>query len=326
MFKKRKQSSNVRKRPRQRQAKSTTSDDSDAPQNDVFHNNHNNSSDDNDDDDEALVISRGTANKTKKSKFSSVSTKASTSKSALVQEYKTGFGPKTGKELATAHSEYTKDETKADIAAAEAAKVGEEDEKGNKLYTGNKGSRNKFLAGPLRAPAFVRTTCVFDYQPNICKDYKETGFCGFGDSCIYLHDRSDTVAGWQLEAQWEAKKKEEEKRKERQMNRFLKCTEVGSDSNIENSDDEGQNIASSDDDLPFACYICRQKFTDPVVTSCGHYFCEKCIMASYKNNPACPICKKDTLGVFNYPQKLFAKRKKLGCKTWEEYFVKLSRN
>jgi RING finger protein 113A len=30
--------------------------------------------------------------------------------------------------------------------------------------------------GPIRAPAFIRTTSRFDYQPNICKDYKETGF------------------------------------------------------------------------------------------------------------------------------------------------------
>ena len=40
--------------------------------------------------------------------------------------------------------------------------------------------RNKFLAGPIRAPTNIRTTCRFDYQPDICKDYKDTGFCGFG--------------------------------------------------------------------------------------------------------------------------------------------------
>ena len=48
---------------------------------------------------------------------------------------------------------------------------------------------NKFTGtqGPLRAPAFVRTTARFDYQPDICKDYKETGFCGYGDQCKYVH-------------------------------------------------------------------------------------------------------------------------------------------
>jgi RING finger protein 113A len=37
--------------------------------------------------------------------------------------------------------------------------------------------RNK---GPIRAPSNLRVTVRWDYQPDICKDYKETGFCGFG--------------------------------------------------------------------------------------------------------------------------------------------------
>lgn len=31
--------------------------------------------------------------------------------------------------------------------------------------------------GPIRAPSFLRATCRFDYAPDICKDYKETGLC-----------------------------------------------------------------------------------------------------------------------------------------------------
>lgn len=34
--------------------------------------------------------------------------------------------------------------------------------------------------GPIRAPDFLRATTRWDYQPDICKDYKETGYCGFG--------------------------------------------------------------------------------------------------------------------------------------------------
>ncbi len=34
--------------------------------------------------------------------------------------------------------------------------------------------------GPIRAPANLRATVRWDYQPDLCKDYKETGFCGFG--------------------------------------------------------------------------------------------------------------------------------------------------
>ena len=57
--------------------------------------------------------------------------------------------------------------------------------------------------GPIRAPSNLRATVRWDYQPDICKDYKETGFCGFGDSCKFLHDRSDYKHGWQLEQDWE---------------------------------------------------------------------------------------------------------------------------
>lgn len=53
--------------------------------------------------------------------------------------------------------------------------------------------------GPLRASSHIRTTVRFDYQPDICKDYKETGFCGYGDSCKFVHDRSDYKSGWELE-------------------------------------------------------------------------------------------------------------------------------
>lgn len=42
---------------------------------------------------------------------------------------------------------------------------------------GNAGSNS---IGPMRAPSNIRSTVRWDYQPDICKDYKETGFCGFG--------------------------------------------------------------------------------------------------------------------------------------------------
>ena len=55
------------------------------------------------------------------------------------------------------------------------------------------------MHGPLRANVNVRSTVRFDYQPDICKDYKETGYCGYGDSCKFVHDRSDYKSGWELE-------------------------------------------------------------------------------------------------------------------------------
>ena len=61
--------------------------------------------------------------------------------------------------------------------------------------------------GPLRAPKNVRNTCRFDYQPDVCKDYKDTGYCGFGDTCKFLHDRGDYKAGWQIERDWQEKQR-----------------------------------------------------------------------------------------------------------------------
>eukprot|EP00116_Pleurobrachia_bachei_P005164 sb/3465426/ len=57
-------------------------------------------------------------------------------------------------------------------------------------------------AGPIRRPDHLRATVRWDYAPDVCKDYKETGFCGFGDSCKFMHDRSDYKSGWQLEREW----------------------------------------------------------------------------------------------------------------------------
>jgi RING finger protein 113A len=204
-------------------------------------------------------------------------------------------------------------------APAATASSSTEDGDNGKVYQGqNAGqSRNKFLAGPLKAPSFVRTTCRFDYQPDICKDYKDTGFCGFGDTCIYLHDRGDTLTGWQLEAQYEEKKKAEKEQREKEMDRFLARAsgEAG-----EEEDDAAAAVAN--DGLPFACYICRKPFTEPLVTNCGHYYCQACIMKHVRQGtPACPICSKDTGGVFNHPAKLISKKRRLvgGKATWEEF-------
>lgn len=98
--------------------------------------------------------------------------------------------------------------------------------------------------GPIRAPANLRATVRWDYQPDICKDYKETGFCGFGDSCKFLHDRSDYKLGWQLE----------------------RDAATGDYDNSGDEDDKKYEIDDDEDALPFKCFICRETFTDPIMT------------------------------------------------------------
>lgn len=148
----------------------------------------------------------------------------------------------------------------------------------------------KMSVGPQRAPANLRVTQRFDYQPDICKDYKETGFCGYGDSCIFLHDRGDYKTGWQLEKEWEDAQKNNTRFGSSDPNQYA----------ISDADD-------SDDELPFACLICRKEFTNPVVTRCNHYFCEACAIKNYKKSPKCFACGSPTQGVFNTAKKLLEK-------------------
>nr|CAL26165.1 CG4973 [Drosophila melanogaster]CAR93256.1 CG4973-PA [Drosophila melanogaster] len=143
-------------------------------------------------------------------------------------------------------------------------------------------------SGPIRAPAHLRATVRWDYQPDICKDYKETGYCGFGDSCKFLHDRSDYKAGWQLEMDHENQR----------------TGDVDSD-----GDDIKYEIHSDEETLPFKCHICRQSFVNPVVTKCKHYFCEKCALAQYKKSQRCIICSQQTNGIFNPAKELIARLK-----------------
>jgi RING finger protein 113A len=175
---------------------------------------------------------------------------------------------------------------------------------------------NKFLAGPIKAPTNIRTTCRFDYQPDICKDYKDTGFCGFGDTCIYLHDRGDTLSGWQLEQQWQQEQEVKKKKQQEQMDAFI----IGANGN--KTDKSTSSAIMDEDGIPFACHVCRNHFTDPVVTNCGHYFCQSCILAHVKESSSlCPVCNKDTHGVFHEPTKLLSKKRKASGRdsSWKEF-------
>ncbi|MGH0154477.1 UNVERIFIED_CONTAM: hypothetical protein FKN15_046837 [Acipenser sinensis] len=126
--------------------------------------------------------------------------------------------------------------------------------------------------GPIRAPDHLRATVRWDYQPDICKDYKETGFCGFGaaSSCTTAPDYKH---GWQIE-------------------RELDEGRYGA------NDDENYEVSSDEEDLPFKCIICRESFKNPVITN-QHYFCESCALQHYRKSQRCYVCNEQTNGVFN---------------------------
>lgn len=140
--------------------------------------------------------------------------------------------------------------------------------------------------GPVKAPTNVRTITVTDFAPDVCKDYKLTGYCGFGDSCKFLHTRDNYKQGWQLDKEWEKAGKEPSK------------------------DKKGEDDMTEEEkmlkDIPFKCIICKDDYKNPIVTKCGHYFCEKCAMQRYikEKKKTCANCGADTAGSFAIAKKL----------------------
>ncbi|KAH8702417.1 hypothetical protein BGW36DRAFT_290584 [Talaromyces proteolyticus] len=149
--------------------------------------------------------------------------------------------------------------------------------------------------GPMKAATNIRTVTFTDMAPDVCKDYKQTGFCGFGDSCKFAHIREAYAHGWQLDRDWEIKTK----------GKKLAGRTVASQENrgkgVEEDEDEDNKLLES---IPFACIICKSDYKSPIVTKCGHYFCEPCALQRYRKNPSCAACGAGTGGVFNVAKKL----------------------
>ncbi|OLL27044.1 Pre-mRNA-splicing factor cwc24 [Neolecta irregularis DAH-3] len=146
--------------------------------------------------------------------------------------------------------------------------------------------RESGAVGPVKAPQNIRQITIIDYQPDVCKDYKETGYCGYGDSCKFLHDRGDYKAGWQLDREWETVQRRDQ-----------------------TSTKPPASDVDSEEDLPFVCLICRCEYSSPIVTKCGHFFCEACAIKRYKKNPSCLVCGAGTMGIFHPAKKLEGKIK-----------------
>jgi RING finger protein 113A len=143
------------------------------------------------------------------------------------------------------------------------------------------------MKGPARGTQSIRENVRWDYAPDICKDYKETGFCGYGDSCKFLHDRGDYKHGWQIDGE---------------LDGGIQGKYAGNDfRDKEGAKDIRSYEIDSDEEeaLPFACFICKDPFVKPVVTKCKHYFCEKCALTRYKTKSTkCGACGAQTNGIF----------------------------
>ena len=172
--------------------------------------------------------------------------------------------------------------------------------------------QEKGIEEKMKVPFFFKVNSLFDYAPGICKDFKETGYCGFGETCIFVHDRGDYKLGWELERDWQKMQKIKQKKKLEKMKKKIENGENVNLSSISSSSSCNSDCESNNEKISSICKICNKEMENPVSVSCGHIFCEKCIIGQFKDNrKKCIICNQILNGIFNNANKIIEHIKNL---------------
>lgn len=91
-------------------------------------------------------------------------------------------------------------------------KIQQVDKDGDKLYSGaiSTKSRKEELVKPIST--HIRENYAMDHQRDVCKDFLKNGYCGFGDTCKFLHVRDEfSKVKTPVERSWESAAKRRKK-------------------------------------------------------------------------------------------------------------------